>query len=207
MVINHRVSLAAVYPLVEPHQPSEFEPSTTQAAATHFEDRIAANMMNALMASNPCEDLTPVAHNKSDKSNSHQQEDDTNTCTDQSQPAENVRVNLDESKFSINLPAPAKEDKFLRNFRPGNNSPFTEEEGMLASWSPSKKISPKAVTVEDAWLYGLMKIEPVPVGLVNGNGPCNKERIEARTKAKEEGMWVREAAMAYAEKRALKKTA
>ena len=121
-------------------------------------------MMNALMASNPCEDLTPVAHNKSNKSNSHQQEDDTNTCTDQSQPAENVRVNLDESKFSINLPAPAKEDKFLRNFRPGNNSPFTEEEGMLASWSPSKKISPKAVTVEDAWLYGLTKIEPVPSG-------------------------------------------
>jgi ring-1,2-phenylacetyl-CoA epoxidase subunit PaaA len=43
--------------------------------------------------------------------------------------------------------------------------------------------------------------------VVNGNGPCNKERIEARTKAKAEGMWVREAAMAYAEKRALKKTA
>ncbi len=43
--------------------------------------------------------------------------------------------------------------------------------------------------------------------VVNGNGPCNKKRIEARTKAKEEGMWVREAAMAYAEKRALKKTA
>ena len=43
--------------------------------------------------------------------------------------------------------------------------------------------------------------------VVNGNGPCNKERIEARTKAKEEGMWVREAAIAYAEKRALKKTA
>jgi ring-1,2-phenylacetyl-CoA epoxidase subunit PaaA len=43
--------------------------------------------------------------------------------------------------------------------------------------------------------------------VVNGNGPCNKERIEARTKAKEEGMWVREAAMAYAAKRSLKKTA
>jgi len=43
--------------------------------------------------------------------------------------------------------------------------------------------------------------------VVNGNGPCNKERIDARKKAKEEGMWVREAAMAYAEKRALKKTA
>ncbi|MFM6933992.1 MAG: 1,2-phenylacetyl-CoA epoxidase subunit PaaA [Flavobacteriales bacterium] len=43
--------------------------------------------------------------------------------------------------------------------------------------------------------------------VVNGNGPCNRERIEARSKAKEEGMWVREAAMAYAEKRAMKKTA
>ncbi len=64
-----------------------------------------------------------------------------NTRTDQYQPAENVRVSLDESTFSINLPAPAKEDKSLRNFRPGNNSPFTEEEGMLASWSPSKNFS------------------------------------------------------------------
>jgi hypothetical protein len=35
---------------------------------------------------------------------------------------------------------------------------------MLASWSPSKKFSPKAVTVEEAWLYGLTKIEPVPSG-------------------------------------------
>ncbi len=43
--------------------------------------------------------------------------------------------------------------------------------------------------------------------VVNGNGPCNKERVEARKKAKEEGMWVREAAMAYAEKRAMRKTA
>ena len=36
--------------------------------------------------------------------------------------------------------------------------------------------------------------------VVKGNGPCNKERIEARVKAKEEGAWVREAAMAYAKK-------
>jgi ring-1,2-phenylacetyl-CoA epoxidase subunit PaaA len=43
--------------------------------------------------------------------------------------------------------------------------------------------------------------------VVNGNGPCNKERIDARKKAKENGMWVREAAMAFAEKRAMKKTA
>ncbi len=37
--------------------------------------------------------------------------------------------------------------------------------------------------------------------VVNGNGPCNKERIAARVKAHEEGAWVREAANAYASKR------
>lgn len=38
--------------------------------------------------------------------------------------------------------------------------------------------------------------------VVKGHGPCNVERIAARKKAKEEGLWVREAANAYAEKRA-----
>lgn len=37
--------------------------------------------------------------------------------------------------------------------------------------------------------------------VVKGNGPCNKERVDARRKAKEEGQWVREAAMVYANKR------
>ncbi|MGM0478015.1 MAG: 1,2-phenylacetyl-CoA epoxidase subunit PaaA [Bacteroidota bacterium] len=41
--------------------------------------------------------------------------------------------------------------------------------------------------------------------VVKGYGPCNKERVEARKKAKEEGMWIREAANAYAEKRAARK--
>lgn len=41
--------------------------------------------------------------------------------------------------------------------------------------------------------------------VVNGHGSCNKERIEARKKAKEEGIWVREAALAYAEKRAARR--
>ena len=36
--------------------------------------------------------------------------------------------------------------------------------------------------------------------VVNGHGPCNKERMEARVNAWKEGAWVREAAMAYAEK-------
>ncbi|MEO6489293.1 MAG: 1,2-phenylacetyl-CoA epoxidase subunit PaaA [Ferruginibacter sp.] len=38
--------------------------------------------------------------------------------------------------------------------------------------------------------------------VVKGNGPCNKQRLDARRKAHDEGEWVREAAMAYAEKKA-----
>jgi ring-1,2-phenylacetyl-CoA epoxidase subunit PaaA len=37
--------------------------------------------------------------------------------------------------------------------------------------------------------------------VVNGDGPCNKERLNARVKAHEDGAWVREAATAYAEKK------
>ena len=37
--------------------------------------------------------------------------------------------------------------------------------------------------------------------VVKGNGPCNKQRLEARKKAHEEGAWVSEAAIAYADKR------
>ncbi len=36
--------------------------------------------------------------------------------------------------------------------------------------------------------------------VVRGNGPCNKERVAAKQKAWSEGQWVREAAVAYAEK-------
>jgi ring-1,2-phenylacetyl-CoA epoxidase subunit PaaA len=42
--------------------------------------------------------------------------------------------------------------------------------------------------------------------VIKGNGPCNRERIAARVKAHEEGAWVREAAVAYAEKKAKKNT-
>jgi ring-1,2-phenylacetyl-CoA epoxidase subunit PaaA len=37
--------------------------------------------------------------------------------------------------------------------------------------------------------------------VVNGNGPCNKERLDARKKAHADGTWVREAAAAYADKK------
>jgi ring-1,2-phenylacetyl-CoA epoxidase subunit PaaA len=43
--------------------------------------------------------------------------------------------------------------------------------------------------------------------VVEGNGPCNHDRIKARREAKENGIWVREAALAHAEKRAARKTA
>ena len=36
--------------------------------------------------------------------------------------------------------------------------------------------------------------------VVNGDGPCNKERLATRVRAYEEGQWVRDAAVAYAEK-------
>ncbi|MGZ3839615.1 MAG: 1,2-phenylacetyl-CoA epoxidase subunit PaaA [Flavisolibacter sp.] len=38
--------------------------------------------------------------------------------------------------------------------------------------------------------------------VVSGNGPCNRQRLEARRKAWEEGAWVREAARVHAGKRA-----
>lgn len=36
--------------------------------------------------------------------------------------------------------------------------------------------------------------------VINGNGPCNRERLATRRKAHVDGAWVREAARAYAEK-------
>lgn len=43
--------------------------------------------------------------------------------------------------------------------------------------------------------------------VVAGDGPCNRERMKARVKAHEDGAWVRDAALAYAEKRAARKIA
>ncbi len=42
--------------------------------------------------------------------------------------------------------------------------------------------------------------------VVKGNGPCNKQRLEARQKAHDECAWVREAATAYANKKLAGKT-
>lgn len=43
--------------------------------------------------------------------------------------------------------------------------------------------------------------------VIRGRGPCNKQRVQARLEAKEKGTWVRDAAVAYAEKKSKKKDA
>ncbi len=43
--------------------------------------------------------------------------------------------------------------------------------------------------------------------VLRGNGPCNRERLEARQSAHDEGEWVREAASAFAAKRAAQNAA
>lgn len=40
--------------------------------------------------------------------------------------------------------------------------------------------------------------------VVKGNGPCNKLRVDNRRKAHEQGQWVRDAAIAYADKKSAK---
>jgi ring-1,2-phenylacetyl-CoA epoxidase subunit PaaA len=65
------------------------------------------------------------------------------------------------------------------------------------------------VTVPDAdlkfdeatghWNYGAIDWDDF-WSVVNGDGPCNKERLATRVKAHEEGQWVRDAALAYARK-------
>ena len=43
--------------------------------------------------------------------------------------------------------------------------------------------------------------------VLKGNGPCNRERMRTRVRAWDDGAWVREAALAHAEKRAARKVA
>jgi ring-1,2-phenylacetyl-CoA epoxidase subunit PaaA len=43
--------------------------------------------------------------------------------------------------------------------------------------------------------------------VVNGHGPCNRERLAARVKAWDDGAWVREAALAHERKKQLKSKA
>lgn len=42
--------------------------------------------------------------------------------------------------------------------------------------------------------------------VIKGNGPCNKQRLHDRKSAYEKGTWVREAALAYSNKKSIKKS-
>jgi ring-1,2-phenylacetyl-CoA epoxidase subunit PaaA len=50
------------------------------------------------------------------------------------------------------------------------------------------------------WDFGAIDFEELRQ-VIAGNGPCNRQRMKARRKAHDDGAWVREAALAYAEKR------
>jgi ring-1,2-phenylacetyl-CoA epoxidase subunit PaaA len=50
------------------------------------------------------------------------------------------------------------------------------------------------------WDYGAIDWDEFKQVLA-GNGPCNRDRLAARRKAHDDGAWVREAALAFAEKR------
>ncbi len=56
------------------------------------------------------------------------------------------------------------------------------------------------------WRYGAIDWDEFKRVLA-GNGPLNKQRLENRRRAEEDGAWVREAALAYAEKRRLRTVA
>jgi len=102
------------------------------------------------------------------------------------------------------------------------NSPNTAE---LIKWRVKRKTNDELrqrfidITVPQAQAVGLTLPDPElklneetghwesgPIdwdefwSVVRGNGPCNKERLEARRAAHDDGRWVRDAATAYAEK-------
>jgi ring-1,2-phenylacetyl-CoA epoxidase subunit PaaA len=56
------------------------------------------------------------------------------------------------------------------------------------------------------WDYGQIDWEEFGQ-VIAGNGPCNADRMAARRKAHEDGAWVRQAALAYAEKHRVKAAA
>lgn len=56
------------------------------------------------------------------------------------------------------------------------------------------------------WQYGAIDWEEFRQVLA-GNGPCNRDRMAARRKAHDDGAWVREAAQAYADKQAARRSA
>ena len=63
---------------------------------------------------------------------------------------------------------------------------------------PDPELAPDGDTGH--WRFGAIDWEEFRQVLA-GNGPCNRERLDARRAAHEDGRWVREAALAHADKR------
>ena len=63
-------------------------------------------------------------------------------------------------------------------------------------------LTPAVLTIGDLERTGTKRDWDEFKQVIRGNGPCNRERMEARRKAHEDGEWVREALAAYAEKQA-----
>jgi hypothetical protein len=66
-------------------------------------------------------------------------------------------VNRENSKFSSNHPTTTTTDQFNHEFTSGRNSPFTTDEGMLATWCPIPKTTRRqpSLTVAEAWKFGV----------------------------------------------------
>ncbi len=60
---------------------------------------------------------------------------------------------------------------------------------------------PDLTLIDDHWRHGPIDWKEF-YAVLKGNGPCNRQRIEHRRKAHDDGAWVREAAVAYADKQA-----
>jgi ring-1,2-phenylacetyl-CoA epoxidase subunit PaaA len=56
------------------------------------------------------------------------------------------------------------------------------------------------------WRFGAIDWDEFR-NVLAGNGPCNRQRMTQRRAAHERGAWVREAAIAYGEKRRLREAA
>ena len=84
--------------------------------------------------------------------------------------------------------------------------------GIVSRFLPSRRVRPRPddelVFDEDTGHYAFGEIDWQEfMDVVAGNGPCNKQRLEKRTRAHDDGAWVREAARAYAEKHAARAAA
>jgi ring-1,2-phenylacetyl-CoA epoxidase subunit PaaA len=55
------------------------------------------------------------------------------------------------------------------------------------------------------WVFGEIDWDEF-TEVLKGNGPCNAERVTNRVSAHEQGAWVREAASAYADKQARRRS-